>query len=188
MTTSSSTSENALRRLDMTHLAGEDVRTIVPYVLACCLVLPGCRQNSESPQLPTVLSGSVPELVRLLRADDPARRAQAAHALGEKGAEAKEAVPELAKLLKDSEVRVRLEAAVALGKLGPEARAAVPELIQALTDKETTVRRQAAAALGRIGPDAKAALPALEKAKTDAAPIVRKAAEDAVKGISGTRR
>jgi hypothetical protein len=156
-------------------------RNILPYVGVAILVLFGAIGcGSKSPRLE---HRSVEGLAEYLQSEGAAQRAQAAHALGEKGADAAEAVPALAKLLKDDDPRVRLEAAVALGKIGPPAKSSVPDLIAALNDKDTTLRRQAAAALGRIGPEAKAAISALEKARQDEAPIVRKAAEEALSRI-----
>lgn len=213
MTTNNSTSVKPRRWLDMRHHPIGDMRrclhvirregsavfrrrlaapfgvrfAIIPYVPSCIVVFflfAGCGSHSTRSRLE---DRSVAELADLLQAEGAERRAQAAHALGEKGPAAAEAVAALARLLKDSDVRARLEAAVALGKIGSEARGAVPELAAALRDKEATVRRQSAAALGRIGPDARAALPALEKARQDEAPIVRRAAGEAVELIKSSK-
>jgi HEAT repeat protein len=85
-------------------------------------------------------------------------RAEAAHALGIIGPDAKAAAPALAKALHDRESIVCWEAARSLGLLG---ESSMPALITALRDSDPVVRHCAAYAVGEAGPSGLAAVPAL---------------------------
>jgi HEAT repeat protein len=94
-----------------------------------------------------------------LRSDDPAKRHEAVVALGQMGADARDAVPSLAAALRDSDDKVRLNVALTLYKIGPDAVPAVPQLGNALLDDHPQVRMNSALALTRMGAAAEPALP-----------------------------
>ncbi len=89
----------------------------------------------------------VATLSRVLKSNVPDVRAQAARALGERGARG--STDALISLLSDGEPSVRLQAAIALGRVG-EGRA-VPALTVLLTDADLYVSFGARVALRRIG-------------------------------------
>ncbi len=91
---------------------------------------------------------SVEEWAVQLSDAEPARRLEAAAALGRLRRRARSAVPQLAAALKDANVLVRKMAALALGDIG--AAAGVAALTEALNDGEESVRRRAAVALREI--------------------------------------
>src|SRR5262249_59025749 len=72
---------------------------------------------------------SVAEWVGLLKHQDPAARAQAARALGEKGAEARAAVGALREALADADRAVRGRAAVALWRIERPLPTVLPALV-----------------------------------------------------------
>ncbi len=99
-----------------------------------------------------------------LKDGDPAKRQEAAAALGRMGPDGRNAVPALAVALKDDSELVRANAALALSKIGSESQAAVPALGEALKDAIPLIRLEAAMALHQIGPEAEVAVPALIQA------------------------
>ncbi len=95
---------------------------------------------------------TVPELIAILRKNDPETRTYAINALLGIGPDAKDAVPELISMLSCDDFHTQYWACRALGAIGPEARSATDELVRCLKSGVTSVRRNAAAALGKIGP------------------------------------
>jgi HEAT repeat protein len=81
---------------------------------------------------------------------EPARRLEAAAALGRLRRRARTAVPGLASALKDANVHVRKMAALALGDIGADSVIAVPALFEALSDTDRAVRRRVTVALREI--------------------------------------
>lgn len=101
-----------------------------------------------NPQLPDhMVKKSVPELILDTKNEVGTTRAQAAVALGLKGAQAKEAVPALINLLSDDKAYVQNRAMEALSKIGKDA---VPGLLEALKSKNEATRFYAAHTLGKI--------------------------------------
>lgn len=100
---------------------------------------------------------TVPDLLTMLRADDPVisldTRRSLARAIWLIGPEAS-AIPDLLKALRASDELVRLWIARGFAVLGPAAVSATPALVQALADPAEMVRSSLAWALARIGPDA----------------------------------
>jgi len=92
---------------------------------------------------------SVPELIRLLRADTAEVREAAAQAITWMGPKAEAALPALMDVLRDEKV-VNSYAVIAVGSLGGKAKAAVPELMR-LVIGDDLLRRPAAVALGNMG-------------------------------------
>ncbi len=125
---------------------------------------------------------SVPYLVELL--DDPTAdvRRDAALALGEVGAGAKDAVKPLIPLLKDSDAGVRVAVFVALGKIGPDAADALPRLAEFLRDP--AYRNEAAAAMVGVG---KASVPTFVAALGDNDLALRRLAAFALGASAATR-
>ena len=74
----------------------------------------------------------VERLIKALQDQEWEVRASAALALGDIGADAKDAVPALVKALQDQDEWVRSRATLALGRIGGGAKDAVPALIQLL--------------------------------------------------------
>lgn len=117
-------------------------------------------------------------LMRGLGDRDPKIRAEAARAVGLRGA--REGVPLLHQALRDRDPEVRWEAAVALSALG--AKEAVPALRRALTDPHPRVVAEAARSLGRLGAeDARASLEAILRARQE--DEVREAAAEALSAL-----
>ncbi|MHB8524361.1 MAG: HEAT repeat domain-containing protein [Limisphaerales bacterium] len=109
---------------------------------------------------------AIPDLVAVLKEQDPSSRAAkyyAAQALGRIGSEAKACVADLVTCLrKDPSAEVRAQAAQALGRLGQPARLAVPALIEALKSKHGLTRYYAIESIWKIAPDqVPVAMPAL---------------------------
>lgn len=88
------------------------------------------------------------------KADDPAKRLKAVHALQEKTGESALVVPVLIDALQDKNTYVRRDAARALGGFGGDAKSAVEPLTARLKDEEPSVRKAAAASLKEIDPAA----------------------------------
>ncbi len=118
-----------------------------------------------------------PALVARLAGSDPAGRAAAARALGNRGDP--QAAPALLRALDDASPDVRSAAAWALGKIGPKARAAAPALARHLADPAGEVRWRAADALAAVEPDASVA-PILVSIVADPAGPGRAAAASAL--------
>ncbi len=77
-------------------------------------------------------------LVRQLRADDTAKRIEAAQKLGEIGPSAHQAIPKLRMSLEDQSVEVRKAAILALMKMGERG---TPSWLRGLNDKDAEVRK-----------------------------------------------
>jgi HEAT repeat protein len=125
---------------------------------------------------------AVPELVEMLKGEDPRQRNLAAATLWGMGPRGKAAVPALADTLSDRDPALRTSVAMALESMGPEAREAVPALVKVLGDRDTRTRQTAAKALGAIGPAAWEALPALNRATRK---VAWPEAEEAIRRIQG---
>jgi hypothetical protein len=120
-------------------------------------------------------------LLRMARSSDPARKAEAAEALGSTGSTL--AVDELIGLLEDSDREVRREAARALGEIG-DARAVQP-LIAKTADPLADIVEDAVAALGRIR--SRESLDALLVLLGDQRDSVRKSAALALGALADSR-
>lgn len=84
------------------------------------------------------------------KADDPAQRLRAIHALQEKTSEGPVVVPVLIEALGDKNTYVRRDAARALGTFGEQASDAVGPLTARLKDDEPSVRKAAGQSLKSI--------------------------------------
>jgi HEAT repeat protein len=104
----------------------------------------------------------VQALVRKLEDKEPAKRREAADALGKLGARAKTAIPALMAALKDE--FVSSNAALALRGIGAPA---VPALVKGLKNANPMVRARSALGLAKMDGAAKSAVPALKKALKD---------------------
>lgn len=101
----------------------------------------------------------VAALVAKLKSADSDERRQAAKALAERGADAKEAAPALLAALKnDKDLFVRRFAAQGLGEVGADPKEAVPALRAALRENRKELSEAAIGALGKMGPTAAPAL------------------------------
>jgi HEAT repeat protein len=134
----------------------EPVRSAAATTLAR-IVPPAPREVVKEPMTKLIADLNEPELQRRQRAID---------AVGQRGAEAKNAVPALIKLLEPGAVSLPLavelqygrqvrathshHVIVALGRIGPPAQAALPSLQRFLRDKELEIA--AAEAIARISP------------------------------------
>lgn len=96
-------------------------------------------------------SGTVEELVAMLRNANPMLRAAAAAGLAVYGKGSRSAVDALIVALRDADAEVRYEAAIALGVLGPLPEAGGQALAAATADAMARVRAAAAAALANLG-------------------------------------
>lgn len=117
-------------------------------------------------------SADVASLLQQLADADPATRAKACQALGEKGT----AIPELVKALKDDNENVVRSAVGALENVGPAAQA---ELIRAFQDKNHPARARIVAVLGKVG-DGRICGPILIAALQDKDAKVRESAAQAL--------
>ncbi|MGD9720337.1 MAG: HEAT repeat domain-containing protein [Pirellulales bacterium] len=113
---------------------------------------------------------SVPVLAKAL--DNPKSRYWAALALGQFGAEAKEAAESLAKASTDERPEVRREVLIALAHMGASAAPAVPAATALLQDADPSVRHSAAYVLGSVGPAAAPSVEALRKAAQSDDPLM----------------
>jgi HEAT repeat protein len=114
---------------------------------------------------------AVPELVDLLRWNDPFLRRQA-HAISPKlPSRLRHAL--MARVRPMDAGRMRVAGAKGLALLGPQADAAIPALLLTVRDSEPYISMEAASALARVGV---AALPGLIEALSDTNPVVRHAA------------
>jgi HEAT repeat protein len=125
-------------------------------------------------------SVNVPDLLRALGHPDAGVRANAAHALGDLGANAQVAVPALLRALGDDSEAVRRLALEALRKIGAPGKDDVPLLVAALKGRNPAARRYAAGALGQVGPDARPAAAALVAALRDGDAGLRQSAARAL--------
>ena len=123
------------------HLSNMMGFAVIAFLLL--VTVTGCN-----PQLPDHMAKkSVPELILDTKNEVGTTRAQAAVALGLKGAQAKEAVPALIKLLSDEKAYVQNRAMEALGKIGKDA---IPGLLEAVKSGNEATRFYAAHTLGKI--------------------------------------
>src|SRR5262249_49912940 len=90
--------------------------------------------------------------VAALKEKDPRVRGQAASALGQMGAKARDAVSALTEALKDPDLAVRGRAAVALWKIDKPLKVILPVLLEARRGADDDLRAAAADVLGRVGP------------------------------------
>jgi len=131
---------------------------------------PKARAEAEA-ALAALGTNAVPELARLLRADDSRwRKLIWRHA---RSLPQRLRGPILQRVNPLNAYLIHPAAARTLGKLGPGAVAAEPELVQALQDKVNGTYWEAGGALGRIG---KPAVPDLTHALQDGDTLVRCAA------------
>ncbi len=149
---------------------------------------------------------SVASLINQLDDKNAKKRASAAAALGEWGAEAKLAIQRLIKSLKDPDELTSREAAVALGKIGAPGRDDLPALLASINDPKPEVRRYVCHAVGEMGPEGASAADQLVSmlgdddervrenaarslgnlgpdAKSVALPALTKALEDRIKAV-----
>lgn len=131
---------------------------------------------------------------QLKNSKNPRERAEAADAIGRRGAviviDVKDAIEPLVYAVKsDSDAQVRGAAAKALGSIGSEIDITVPALTEALKDKSVVVKMAAIGALGQIGKEASPAIKELReiaKEKTDKK--LSQAASMALKSIGGGKK
>ncbi|MGD8240131.1 MAG: sulfatase-like hydrolase/transferase [Armatimonadota bacterium] len=125
-------------------------------------------------------------LIRAIRHSAPAVRYEAAKALGNLGAEARQARDALTAAIADEAASVRVAAARALCKMGMVGDG-LPVLRQELVHKDNeVVRHYAALALEDIGEAARPALDDLKAAKDDSYGLVGRVATRAVAILEGT--
>jgi len=115
---------------------------------------------------------AVPALMNALDHDWISSRYLSVQALGEIGADAREAVPALVKALGDDDEGVRADAASALRKT-KAGKEVIPALLNALRDDDERVRRYVTIALECIGPGEQEVITALIGALGDGAWPVR---------------
>src|SRR5258708_9437524 len=125
---------------------------------------------------------AVPELIEMLKGEDPRLRGLAASTLWGMGPKGKAAVPALADTLSDKDPALRTAAAMALESMRVEARDPVPALPRVLGDRDNRTRQAAVKALSAICPAARQALPALTRATKR---ISWPEAEEAIRLIQG---
>ncbi|PYQ00248.1 MAG: hypothetical protein DMF82_22625, partial [Acidobacteria bacterium] len=135
------------------------------------------------PTMAAAAGKPVAALLVSLRSAEPAERASAARALGNRAAEPASAVPALVRALGDPSPEVRASAAWGLGGFGPSADAAVTALAASLRDENAPVRAGAAWALGRIGSSARPASAALVSLVDDPDESVRWRAGEALASV-----
>lgn len=126
------------------------------------------------------LGGNLTDLVKALEGNDPKVRTKAAEALGEMGADAKNAIPALLKLLNDPDDFTRRTALTALEKIGLPSRTDVRLLADTLRGGSDDSRRYAATTLEKMGMDARGAANELTQALHDADPQVKQSAARAL--------
>jgi uncharacterized sulfatase len=108
-------------------------------------------------------AASVPALVELLKADEPAVRFWAATGLAALGEKARLATDDLLKATQDESPHVRVLAAEALANTG-RLDDALPVLTAALQDDSAVIRLRALNILDQLGPAARPALSAIRQA------------------------
>lgn len=128
--------------------------------------------------------GSVPKLIKQLKNRDKVFRADAAKALRDLGAEARDAVDALAGAMRDQMWNVKAYSAEALARVGPDAAEAVPQLTRAIHDTDFRVKKAICLALGKIGEASAPAVPELIKLLKDPQREVRNAAAVALEEIA----
>jgi len=128
------------------------------------LSVPNNKTLARDPSAPAASSRPLSGWAADLRDPSGFVRVQAALALAELGAGAREAEAALAQALRDPDPDVRASAVAALGAAVPEGKPVLEGLSRALTDDDWFVRLGAAQALRNFGPRARAAVPALVQA------------------------
>lgn len=128
-------------------------RSLSLWAVLCSLAVGwvGCgkKQSASNGSAPTM---SVADAMQALKAEDPAKRADAAVALGAHGEKAAQAVTALIEALKDEDLEFRRLAAYALGEIGPKASAAVPALKELMKDADRNMYTTLVNALRNIDP------------------------------------
>jgi len=114
---------------------------------------------------------AVPELLKILTADDDNLKARAIGALGAIGDAS--AVPEILRAAKAKDKCARLSALGVLGRFHPAAKDVVPTLIAALKEEDKEARAAAMQSLGEIGAAARDAVPALVEILNGYKPFTR---------------
>jgi len=146
----------------------------------------GTAPGGATPSPPAIAAAAgkpVAALLVSLRSAEPAERASAARALGNRAAEPASAVPALVRALGDPSPEVRAAAAWGLGGFGPSAHAAVTALGASLRDGNAPVRAGTAWALGRIGSAARSASAGLVSLVDDPDESVRWRAGEALASV-----
>lgn len=119
----------------------------------------------------------MPEILRLLKADDLTVRLSALELLEQWGPAAEPAVPQLVALLDDASLIVKHGALMALQAIGPDPAVAGPRVIRLLKDQESFIRVDAATSVLAWNLEARAAaIDALKSALSDERASVRTAA------------
>jgi HEAT repeat protein len=95
---------------------------------------------------------ALPQLLKLLRTDDDATRAEVVRLLGLTETEHDTVIPVLTECLRDRSADVRGLAARSLAYRGPAAASALPRLMSLLGDDDPDVQRAAASAITNIAP------------------------------------
>ena len=192
-----------LERIKSTIAAATALRAGLSSLLAApVLTLPLSEMLYEPRGLPFASQAlkelgplAMPILLERLNTGDPTLRSPAVFALGELGAEAKDALPSLMKALEDKTLRditataldnivvaINRDVLLSVDVLGEAGLAAFIECLKDPSDD--WMREFAVKTLGDLGPRAKAAVPALAEAqKSDRSKSVRNAAEKALKKI-----
>jgi HEAT repeat protein len=98
----------------------------------------------------TCMRKRVEDWTEMLRDANVVARCTAARALGQMGAQAREALPALLQALRDREPLVRDAVAEAIGCIGLDSQDAVLALKHALTDTNSFVQATAAKALKKV--------------------------------------
>jgi HEAT repeat protein len=128
--------------------------------------------------------GVVPDLIAVMKQNDPAYLRVGESAAAVFQAIGPEAIPDLIPILKDPDARLRSLALEALGAIGPGAEPAIPRVVAALKDGDAAVRAASARALGRIGPAAAPdGIGPLVTALGDREPAVAAATASALAGL-----
>ncbi|HEY5912962.1 MAG TPA: HEAT repeat domain-containing protein [Verrucomicrobiae bacterium] len=130
------------------------------------------------------LRNSVPALIRLARAADPAHRRCAVKALGRIRADSEEAIAAMVDALNDPAAAVRMAGIEALGRVPRRAVPAVPRLTKCLSDESGEIRQLSAGVLGRIGAPANIATAELTTLLNDPLEPVRATAKEALTRLS----
>ncbi len=127
----------------------------------------------------------VPNLIEMLKDDDPSTRIVAAEQLGQIGPAARGAIPQLlSQATQDGSQHANTTAAAALKWIDlTTARRVMTHFVPRLQDPDVQQRRTACAVLGSLGPIAKPAVPALLALAHDADALVRRNAYIALASI-----
>jgi len=152
--------------------------TVAVWCMACSAT---AGQALAQEQSPTPDDRSIEQLVGLLGADLPMRRADAAQALGEKGAEA---LPAIRKALDDDDWRVRRAGTDALAAMPEQDADMIPRLIELLEDENAWVRDGAVVLLGKYGDQAESAAESLSKLCVDEESWIRISAINSLKSVT----